>query len=168
MAVNSIYLPTKQPGNGVNLIFSGNWKALLNTDFVVQKIDQNGVVSAVLTLNVDYTVVFDAVAETWTITYTSAPVNGGFSLVSRDSNQQQQTVYPRDGNLPARATETALDKLTLIAQEIEVGQVESPVELSGAYASRPAAPALPVYYYSTDRGSYEKWVPAAQRWFLLG
>jgi hypothetical protein len=41
-------------------------------------------------------------------------------------------------------------------------------EQSGLYADKPAAPANVVYYYSTDRDSYEKWVPAAGRWFLLG
>jgi hypothetical protein len=41
-------------------------------------------------------------------------------------------------------------------------------EQSGLFANRPAAPSTILYYYSTDHDSYEKWVPAAGRWFLLG
>ena len=39
---------------------------------------------------------------------------------------------------------------------------------SGTYAARPVSPAAWMIYYSTDRDSAELWVPAANRWFLLG
>lgn len=168
MAVTTIYAPVKQAGNGVNLAFSGSFKILAQTDLVVQKIDASGNLSAALVLGVDYTVVFDAIAETWTVTYAVAPVLNGYSVVTRVSNQTQGTVYPREGTLPAKATETAIDKAMLLIQELLFGSNESPIELSGLYTNKPVNSALPVYYYSTDRQSYEKWVPAAQRWFLLG
>lgn len=168
MAVNSIYAPVEQAGNSVTVAFDFSFKIFAATDLLVYKKDANGVQGAVLVLNTDYTVTFDPVAETGTVTYTVAPVTGGSSLIKRSSNDQQQTSLQREGNMPAKTLETMLDKMMMLIQEILFGSSESPLELSGTYAAKPATPALACYYYSTDRGSYEKWVPAAQRWFLLG
>lgn len=119
MSVSTIYAPYKQPGNGVTLAFTVPWKILLATDAVVQKIDVAGNVSAPLTINVDYTITgIDPVGETFLLTYTVAPVNLGYAYVTRASNEQQGTVWPRDGNMPAKAGEVAFDKLTLIVQEL--------------------------------------------------
>lgn len=170
MAVSSIYAPSKQAGNGVTLAFQFNWKIVAKSDLAVYKISATGVQSALLVLDVDYTVAFDPILENGTVTYTVAPVTLGYALIYRVSNAQQGTVYPRDNALPAKSTEAALDKLTMLLQEAQanVNLPATPIELSGLYAARPAAPVLAVYYYSTDRGSYEKWVPTAGRWFLLG
>jgi len=166
--VTSTYAPAKQAGNGVIVAFSGSFKILANTDLVVSKLDANGVSSGTLILGTDYTVVFDPIAETWTVTYTSAPVNGGFSVVARDSNNQQQTRLPREGNLPATTVETMIDKLTMLLQEALFGQSESPLELAGLYANKPVTPLVALYYFSTDKGIYEKWVPAMGIWITVG
>ncbi len=131
MAVDTIYVKSTQPGNSATLAFQFAFKILAKTDLVVNKIDANGVLGPKLTLNVDYAVVFDAIAESGTVTFTVAPVTNGFALIANPT-------------------------------------AESPVELSGAYANRPVKPTITCYYYSTDLGSYEKWVVAAQRWFLIG
>lgn len=168
MAVNSIYVPIKQGGNGINLVFNFAFKIFAKTDLQVYAINANGVTGPLLTLGTDYDVTFDPEAETGAVTYTVAPVSGGYSLIKRNSDDTQGTRYLREAVTPAKATENALDKLTMLVQELRVNSTESPIELSGTYAARPAAPALPVYYTSTDRGSYEKWVPALARWILLG
>lgn len=173
--------PLKQAGNGVITAFSGSWKILAQTDLDVWKIDSNGVQSGLLVLGVDYTVVFDPIAETWTVTYTIAPVNGGFSLVGRQSDNTQQTLFPREGNAPAKMTEAALDKLQAQIQEwnatyqalvasglIASSQSSGVVTLSGLFANRPASPAVPTIYESTDRGSVEYWSVTLQKWFLFG
>ena len=166
--VTSQYAPSKQAGNGVIVAFSGAFKILANSDLVVSKLDANGASSGTLILGTDYTVVFDPIAETWTVTYTVAPVNGGFAVVARNSNNQQQTSLSREGVMPAKTVETMIDKLTMLMQEIAYGQTETPVEASGLYASKPATPLFAMYYYSTDKQIYEKWVPSMGIWITLG
>lgn len=118
MAAEADYTPIEQSGNGVKVAFDFAFKILASTDLVVRKKAADGTYSDPLTLGVDYTVAFDTVAETGTVTFTVAPVTGGASNIQRSSDETQGTVYPREGNLPAKTTETALDKLTLIAQEL--------------------------------------------------
>lgn len=175
MSVETIYAPSTQAGNGVKVAFDFAFKITASTDLVVTKFTAAGVEGAALTLGTDYTVEFDAAAETGTVTFTVAPVNGGSAKIVRRSDKTQATVYPREGTLPAKTTEAAIDKLTMLVQELayfisllDAGDEFSPSESSGLASARPTAPANVLYYYSTDLGSYEKWVPAAQRWFLLG
>lgn len=168
--VTSVYQPAKQAGNGATVAFSFAFKILATTDLVCSKIDAGGNLT-VGTLGVDYTVVFDPIQETGTVTWTVAPVNGGFSNIARTSNAQQQSALPREGPFPAKTAETMIDKLQLEIQELQQGGVIPNTEMSGLYSARPAVPLggnLPVFYYSTDRQSYEKWIPAKQAWILLG
>lgn len=169
MAVNTKYAPIQQAGNGVTVTFSFAFKIFAATDLAVYAINALGVQGPLLTYNVDYTVVFDPEAETGSVTYIVAPVNNGASLIKRNSDNTQGTRWPRETVTPAKATENAADKLTMLVQELQANAAPTPAaELSGTYAARPVAPTLPVYYTSTDRGSYEKWVPALGRWILLG
>src|SRR6185437_9068046 len=117
--LTSLYAPVKQAGNGVIVAFGFSFKILAATDLAVYKIDANGNQSALLVLGTDYTVTFDPIAETGTVTYTIAPVAGGFSLITRVSNDQQQTSLPREGPAPAKTIETMVDKLTMLVQELQ-------------------------------------------------
>lgn len=166
--VTTSYAPARQAGNGVILAFNFAYKILASTDLVVSKIDASGNSSGTLILGTDYTVTFDPIAETGTVTYTTAPVNGGFSNIERSSDIEQQTSLPREGPMPAKTVETMIDKLTLIMQELEASQAETPYELQGLYSAKPAAPLIDLYYYSTDMKTYEKWSVNAQRWIQLG
>ncbi|MDE2019189.1 MAG: hypothetical protein KGJ13_02450 [Patescibacteria group bacterium] len=172
MAVGTLYAPSKQAGNGVLLAFSGNWKAFNESDFVVYTINAAGIQSAQLVLNTDYTVVFDTDAETWTVTFTVAPVSGGYALIERSTSLTQETNWPREEATPSEDTENAVDKLTLIAQEllwsVTNGTAQPSVEQSGTQAAMPANPTAIVWYYQTDTGQYLKYLPAAQKWFLVG
>lgn len=166
--VTTTYAPARQAGNGVTLAFSGSFKILAPTDLVVSKVDASGNSSGTLILGTDYTVTFDPIAETWTVTYTSAPVTGGFSNVERSSDITQETSLPREGTIPAKTVETMIDKLTMIMQELEASQAESPYELSGLISARPASPAINMYYYATDQQMYYKFVVAMGVWITLG
>jgi hypothetical protein len=117
MSVNSSYTPLKQAGNGAQVAFAGTWKILAATDLVCRKIAADGTVGAPGVLNVDYTVVFDSAAETFTVTWAVAPVNLGYSFITRASDETQGTRWPRDNSMPSKANETAVDKLTLLVQE---------------------------------------------------
>lgn len=114
----SEYAPVKQSGNGVIVAFSFSFKILAATDLSVSKIDASGNTVACV-LGTDYTVAFDPIAETGTVTYTLAPVNGGYSLVQRVSDNTQQTSVPREGPMPAKTVETMIDKLTALIQELQ-------------------------------------------------
>lgn len=167
--VTSQYAPATQAGNGVTVAFNFAFKILATTDLVVSKRNAAGVSSGTLILGTDYTVTFDPIAETGTVTYTVAPVSGGFSNIARNSNNQQQTSLPRDGVMPAKTVETMIDKLTLLMQEIAYGQVTSMFERSGTDAARLAlTPIFSLNWYSTDTGQEWRWSNAAQRWFLIG
>jgi len=168
--VTSQYAPAKQAGNGVIVAFNFSFKILATSDLVVSKLDVNGVSSGTLILGTDYTVTFDPIAETGTVTYTVAPVNGGFAVIARNSNNQQQTSLPREGTMPAKTVETMVDKLTMLLQEAIANANPQPIaQASGLFSARPAL-GYPVmtYYVSTDRGSLDLWVPAAARYFTLG
>ena len=162
--VISEYQPSKQAGNGVTTAFAFSFKILAATDLVCSKLDANGVNSGTLILGIDYTVTFDPIAESGTVTWVVAPVSGGFSVIARASDNQQETSLPREGAAPAKTTETMIDKVTLLIQEVQVGATETPAEQSGLYANKPVTPTQAVYYYSTDRKIYEKWVPAIGAW----
>ena len=106
--LTSQYASVKQSGNGVIVAFSFSFKILAATDLVVYKIDANGNQSTPLILGTDYTVVFDPIAENGTVTYTLAPVNGGYSLIQRVSDDTQQSRFPREGTAPAATTGAGL------------------------------------------------------------
>lgn len=147
MAADTTYAPVEEAGNGVKVAFDFAFKILAKTDLVVRKKSAAGVYGSVLTVDVDYTVVFDSIAETGTVTYTVAPVNGGASNIQRSSDRTQATVYPREGTLPAKTTETALDKLTLLVQEIYYWLSKR----VPAYAAQPSNPAQLIITTPTDR-----------------
>jgi len=110
---------SKQAGNGVTTAFSGSWKIFAATDLRVEKINAAGVYTGALTNGVDYTVVFDTDAETWTVTYTVAPVSGGYALVlGTEMPMTQGSNFPREGMTPAATAKNALDKLTVLVQQL--------------------------------------------------
>ena len=109
----------KEAGNGVKVKFDFVWKIFTATDLTVFKVDAAGVFSAVLTLGVDYTVAFDAVGETGSVTYVVAPVSGGFGVILGDVvPDTQASVFPREGKTPADTFRDAYDKLTVLMQQL--------------------------------------------------
>ncbi len=142
--VTSTYAPVQQSGNGVITAFNFSFKILAASDLVVYKIDASSVQSSPLTLGTDYTVTFDPIAETGTVSYTVAPVSGGFSLITRDSNNQQQSSLPREGPMQAKTVETMIDKATMLIQELEVGigpGITLALEVAAAQAAATSAAA---------------------------
>lgn len=144
MAVNGTGVMVEAPCNGVTTAFAFNFKILLASDLIVRTKSALGVYSAALTLGVDYSVSFDPNAETGTVTMAVAGATGTFVNILRASNLQQGVRYPRDNNLPAKTTETAIDKLTMIAQELSAGVapgVSAAQEAAAAAASASLAAA---------------------------
>ena len=153
------YAPSKQAGNGVKVAFDFAFKILAASDLQVFKIDAGGVMSALLVLTTDYSVVFDPVAETGTVTFVVAPVNGGYAYITRVSDNTQQTSLPREGTLPAKTVETMIDKLQAEIQELKVAQaaiviINGSLIQTGPYAAMNALavlnPTIPFMAILTD------------------
>lgn len=82
--------------------------------------------------------------------------DGSFLIVNTESDPDEVLE-----DAAASATAAAASAATAAA-------AVATVYASGTFASRPAAPASLYWYYSTDLGSLEIYVPAAARWFLIG
>lgn len=65
-----------------------------------------------------YWVEFDTEAETGTVHLSEANTNGLDVAIIRDSEETQATVFPRTSTYSIKAVENALDKLTLLVQEL--------------------------------------------------
>ncbi len=128
MSVTNTSVYVEQAGNGVKVAFDFAFKILASTDLVVKKKAADGTYGAALTLNVDYTVAFDSTAETGTVTYTVAPVNGGASNIDRATALTQATSLPREGAMPAKSIETMVDKVTLAVQELTERVSRAPLQ----------------------------------------
>lgn len=259
-----------QAGNGVLLTHDFAFKIFSKTDLKCWKVSALGVYT-LGTVDVDYTVSFDAANEAGTVTWVVAPVSSGFSVIAGSEMAfTQGTEFPRDTAIPNSTFRNAFDRACIFAQQLsdvlfgrailwdeelyledreQIVVAEAPVdrraviyerngdddgwdlvpsmydpdtlqaaaaasataaaasataaaasataaassatsaassataaaasattaatiaaalELSGLYSARPAAPSVTTIYYSTDRDSAELWLPAANRWFLLG
>lgn len=182
---------TKQAGNGVQTVFGFSFQLQALTDLVVTTYNALGVQSAPKIMGVDYTISYVIGAPSGTVTMTVAPVSGGFFQAQRTTDQTQQTSWPREGPSPAKNIEAAVDKLTALYQELNASlapflatgsaaltaaiaaalaavNANIVVRQSGTFAARPAAPAIPTMYYSTDQKSVDYWDPVAGRWFTVG
>ena len=144
--LTSEYSPAKQAGNGVAVAFSFSFKILAATDLVVSKIDANGN-TVTCVLGTDYTVAFDPIAESGTVTYTGAPVSGGYSLIERVSDNQQESSLPREGPMPAKTVETMIDKAMMLIQEAQAAlvvtastQIGTLAQLTALAAANPSVP----------------------------
>ncbi len=74
-------------------------------------------VETVQTLNSDYTI--NDTGTGGTVTFTSAPASGVSIVLIRDTNQTQEVDYLANDPFPADTHEGALDKLTLLTQELQ-------------------------------------------------
>ena len=104
-------------GNGVTTEFSFPYRFLANGDLVVLSVSSAGVetVKAIVT---DYTVTGAGDDAGGTVTMVVAPAVGTRLIVYRDTDIVQETDYISGDPFPAETHERALDRLTMIAQEI--------------------------------------------------
>ena len=99
-------------GNGSTTAFAYPYAYNASTDLTV-KVD--GVTQ---TLGTDYAVSSAGPADNCTITFTTAPDTSAAILIERDTPMTQLRDYTANGAFPAESHERALDKLTLIVQEL--------------------------------------------------
>jgi len=176
MSVANTTALSTQAANGVKTDFDFAFKIFLAADLLVYV--ETAVDSDVYTLQSlteDYSLTFDTDAETGTVAFVTAPADGLNVKIMRSVAKTQPSVLPLEGKMPAKVIEDALDRITLIAQDINGGVISASGISSnvvqyaeGLAAAKPAAPTAWTHYYSTDSGQLELWVPTAGKWFLIG
>ena len=104
-------------GNGVTTVFSFPYRFLANGDLVVVSVSSTGV-ETVKTLTTDYTLTGAGDDAGGSVTMLVAPASGTRLIIYRDTDITQETDYISGDPFPAETHERALDRLTMIAQEI--------------------------------------------------
>lgn len=138
----------KTAGNGTLVDFDFAFKIFAATDLTCYKVSAAGV----YTLGVlngagatGYTVDFDTEEETGTVTWNTAPVSSGFSVIIGDALEQTQTShFPREGVTPAATLKNAYDKLTLLIQQLTERVSRSPLQPLTPVNPEPIEIAAPV------------------------
>ena len=129
-------------GNGVTTIFSFPYRFLANGDLVVVSVSSAGV-ETTKTLTTDYTLTGAGDDAGGSVTMLVAPVSGTRLIIYRNTAITQETDYISGDPFPAETHERALDRLTMIAQEITPNLARSitlPVgDASGLNEPLPAA-----------------------------
>ena len=119
MTVNTATSTATYTGNGSTTSFPVSFYFLVNTDLqVLQKVAATGLVKT-LGLNSDYTLTGAGVESGGTLTMTVAPAAGDTLYIARNVSAVQQTAYPTNSPFPAASHEMALDRLTMLAQQIQ-------------------------------------------------
>lgn len=113
MTVSSTTSRVSYSGNGSTTAFTVPFPFLANADLVVIRVV--GTVQTTLTLSTDYTVT-GAGGVSGTVTCTVAPAAGSTLVIYRDPTVTQLVDYTPNDPFPANTHETALDRLTMIAQ----------------------------------------------------
>jgi hypothetical protein len=103
-------------GNGLTKIFAFPYLFLARGDVYVTSTTAG--VETALTQNVDFTVSGELAPAGGTITFATAPAIGAIITIYRETTRTQQVDYVSQDNFPAETHETALDRLTLIVQDL--------------------------------------------------
>lgn len=130
-------------GNGSTTAFSVPFYFLDNTHLSVIKTSSAGVATT-LVLTTDYTVSGAGVGAGGTVTTVVAPASGERLSILRNVPLDQQTNYVANDPFPAESHEAALDKLTMISQQLSEGLNRSlslSANSSGVSALLPSAQA---------------------------
>ena len=104
-------------GNGVTTVFAFPYRFLANGDLVVLSVSAAGVETTKV-LTTDYTLTGAGDDAGGSVTMLVAPASGTRLVIYRDTEVVQETDYISGDPFPAETHERALDRLTMIAQEI--------------------------------------------------
>jgi hypothetical protein len=105
-------------GNGVTVAFSFPYRFLQNADLVVIRVAADGT-ETTLVLGTDYTVAGADDDAGGTVTCTVAPVTGSRLVIYRSVEITQEVDYITGDSFPAETHERALDRLTMVAQQLQ-------------------------------------------------
>ena len=118
MTISSSTATASYTGNGTTQIFTVPFYFLVDTDVKVsKKVAATGAIS-VLTLNSDYTLSGAGNQAGGSATLVTAPASGDTVFIERNVDAVQETAYPDNGIFPAASHEKALDRLTMLVQQV--------------------------------------------------
>lgn len=120
MTVSSSASDQPYTGNGATVAFAVPFYFLEDTDLVVQVTDADGAVHTKV-LGTDYTVAGAGDETGGTVTFVAAPASGTTVDIARTVPITQLAEYVQNTPFPASTQERALDKLTMICQQIVRG-----------------------------------------------
>ena len=118
MTVNTSTAQAQYAGNGTTQIFAIPFYFLVDTDIKISKLTAAGV-GTVRTLNSDYTLTGAGNGAGGSATLVVAPASGDQILIERNVTAVQQTAYPSNSTFPAASHELALDRLTMLVQQLQ-------------------------------------------------
>jgi len=105
-------------GNGVTTVFSVPFYWLVDADLKVTKLTAATGLTSTLVLNSDYSLSGAGNPNGGSLTMAVAPLAGDQIYIERNVDAIQLTAYPSNSPFPASSHEKALDRLTMIAQQI--------------------------------------------------
>lgn len=108
----------REAGNDVKTAFDFPFKIFEEGDIEVYKIDQDTGVATLQVLNTDYTVEINDTSEGGTVTYTVAPTSDEDSFIDRVVEYTQPVIVPEVGPLREVSISNALDRNTILAQQL--------------------------------------------------
>jgi hypothetical protein len=111
--------------NGSTTVFSFPYKFNTNSDLVVIETNVSTGVDTTKTLTTDYTVSGAGNSGGGSVTFLVAPVNSRRITIQRVVALTQETDYQPDDDFPAEVHEAALDKLTMIAQQLDAASART-------------------------------------------
>jgi hypothetical protein len=142
MTVSSEQSSVTYTGNGVTTLFAIPYYFLSKTHIQVSLTDSAGVVIPKV-LDIDYTVAGAGNEAGGSLTFLVAPPNLSNLVVARNVPATQLTEYRPNDDFPAESHERALDKLTMIAQQVSAGLGSVNTQLGKTVRTPEAIPVLP-------------------------
>ena len=118
MTVSSTTTKAQYSGNGVTTVFAVPFYFLLNADLLVILRSAAGVETTQL-LGTNYTVTGAGSEAGGSVTMIVAPPSGTTLTILRNAPATQDTDLLPNDRLPAESLETALDKLTMLVQQLD-------------------------------------------------
>ena len=120
MAVSTAYAPLSYAGNGSTTAFSVTWP-FFDGSLVVTLVSSDGT-ETVKTITTHYTVSggtdANGLPATGTVTMGTAPASGETLRIERATTNTQASTWTEGGAFSAKSLEAALDRRTLVAQEV--------------------------------------------------
>ena len=148
-----------EAGNGTKTAFDFSFKIFAAADLICYKVSAAGVYTLGV-ITTDYTVSFDSDAETGVVTWTVAPVSSGKSVIIGSVTQDQDSELPREAALSTKTLQDALDKLTVLVQELQeqvdraAVQPQTPVNPAAVVIDAPTDGKLVYWDLDDDTGEY--------------
>lgn len=119
MTVQTTALRGDYTGNGVTVAFAVPFYFLENSHVQIEKLDTLTNVTTTLALTTDYTLAGAGVLTGGTATLLVAPLSTDKIAITRNVPYTQQTHYVEGDPFPSQSHEAALDKLTMLAQQLD-------------------------------------------------